>query len=43
MYTTEIIKDKFWILEDAGVKLGTIRKKDDSDFEVIIRNEELKS
>ena len=39
MYTTEIIKDKFWILEDAGVKLGTIRKKDDSDFEVIIRNE----
>ena len=39
MYPTEIIKDKFWILEDAGVKLGTIRKKDDSDFEVIIRNE----
>jgi|TARA_Y100000022_G_scaffold96904_1_gene83507 hypothetical protein len=39
MYTTEIIKDKFWILEDAGVKLGTIRKKDDSNFEVIIRNE----
>ena len=39
MYTTQIIKDKFWILEDAGVKLGTIRKKDDSDFEVIIRNE----
>ena len=39
MYTTEMIKDKFWILEDAGVKLGTIRKKDDSDFEVIIRNE----
>tara|TARA_A200000159_G_C7167037_1_gene273773 strand:- start:181 stop:672 length:492 start_codon:yes stop_codon:yes gene_type:complete len=38
MYTTEIIKDKFWILEDAGVKLGTIRKKDDSDFEVIIRS-----
>lgn len=42
MYTTEIIKDKFWILEDAGVKLGTIRKKDDSDFEVIIRNEGVK-
>ena len=39
MYTTEIIKDKFWILEDVRVKLGTIRKKMTSDFEVIIRNE----
>ena len=39
MYTTEIIKDKFWILEDAGVKLGTIRKGDsDANFEVIMRN-----
>jgi hypothetical protein len=39
MYTTEIIKDKFWILEDAGVKLGTIRKEDgDSNFEVIMRS-----
>jgi len=39
MYTTEIIKDKFWILEDAGVKLGTIRKeKDGTKFEVILRS-----
>ena len=39
MYTTEIIKDKFWILEDAGVKLGTIRQEDStSNFEVIMRS-----
>ena len=25
MYTKEIVKDKFWILENAGVKIGTIR------------------
>ena len=26
MYTVEIVKDKFWIVEDAGIKLGLIRK-----------------
>jgi hypothetical protein len=35
MYTIEIIKDKFWIVEDAGVKLGTIRRASSSNFEVI--------
>jgi len=36
MYTTEIVKDRFWILEDSGVKLGTIRKSGET-FEVILR------
>ena len=39
MYTIEIVKDKFWILEDAGIKLGTIRRTKSSDFEVIIRED----
>ena len=39
MYTVEIIKDKFWILEDSGIKLGTIRRTKSSDFEVIIRED----
>lgn len=39
MYTVEIVKDKFWILEDAGIKLGTIRRTKSSDFEVIIRED----
>ena len=39
MYTIEIIKDKFWIVEDAGVKLGTIRRSSSSDFEVIMNDE----
>ena len=38
MYTTEIVKDRFWILEDSGVKLGTIRKSGEN-FEVILRGE----
>ena len=39
MYTVEIVKDKFWILEDAGIKLGTLRRTKSSDFEVIIRED----
>ena len=39
MYTVEIVKDKFWILEDAGIKLGTLRRTKTSDFEVIIRED----
>ena len=39
MYTVEIVKDKFWIVEDAGIKLGLIRKTRSSDFEVIIRED----
>ena len=38
MYTVEIIKDKFWIVEDAGIKLGLIRKTGSSDFEVIMQD-----
>lgn len=38
MYTIEIVKDKFWILEDSGIKLGIIRKTRSSDFEVITKD-----
>ena len=38
MYTVEIVKDKFWIVEDAGIKLGLIRKTGSSDFEVIMQD-----
>ena len=38
MYTVEIIKDKFWIVEDSGIKLGLIRKTGSSDFEVIMQD-----
>ena len=38
MYTVEILKDKFWIVEDAGIKLGLIRKTRSSDFEVIMQD-----
>lgn len=40
MYTIEIIKDTFWILEDAGVKLGTIRRHNESTFDVILKSQE---
>lgn len=38
MYTVEIVKDRFWIVEDAGIKLGLIRKTRSSDFEVIMQD-----
>ena len=38
IYTTEIIKDKFWIVEDTGVKIGTIRKCSSDDFELNIQS-----
>ena len=38
MYTVEIVKDRFWIVEDAGIKLGLIRKTETSDFEVIMQD-----
>lgn len=37
MYTVEVIKNKFWILEDSGLKIGTIRKTQNSEYEVIIK------
>lgn len=43
MYTVEIVKDKFWILEDAGIKLGTLRRTKSSDFEVIIKEDGLET
>ena len=42
MYTVEIVKDKFWILEDVGIKLGTLRRTKSSNFEVIIKEDDLK-
>ena len=39
-YTKEIIKDKFWIVEDAGVKVGTIRKCSSDTFEINIRDDD---
>ena len=38
VYTKEIVKDKFWIVEDAGVKIGIIRKCSSDDFELNIRS-----
>ena len=38
MYTTEIVKDKFWIVENSGVKVGTIRNCSSDLFEVNIRD-----
>mgnify|MGYP006175199783 CR=1 FL=1 len=39
IYTNEIIKDKFWIIEEAGVKVGTIRKCSSDIFEINIRDD----
>jgi hypothetical protein len=36
MYTIEIAKDKFWILEDAGVKRGLITHKNDDIYNIVI-------
>jgi hypothetical protein len=41
MYTKEIVKDKFWILENAGIKIGTIRFCSSNDFELNIRQSDL--
>jgi hypothetical protein len=41
MYTKEIVKDKFWILENAGTKIGTIRFCSSNDFELNIRQSDL--
>ena len=39
IYTNEIIKDKFWIVEESGVKVGTIRKCSSDTFEINIRDD----
>jgi len=41
MYTKEIVKDKFWILENAGIKIGTIRFCSTDEFELNIRQSDL--
>ncbi len=38
MYTVEIIKGKFWIVEDAGIKLGIIRKIKSDNYEIIMQD-----
>ena len=39
IYTKEIVKDKFWILENSGVKIGTIRFCSSDDFELNVNNQ----
>ena len=41
IYTTEIVKDKFWIVENSGVKIGTIRFCSSDDFELNLKDDEL--
>ena len=41
IYTKEIVKDKFWIMENSGVKIGTIRFCSSDDFELNIREEDV--
>ena len=41
MYTKEIVKDKFWILENAGIKIGTIRFCSTDEFELNVRQSDL--
>ena len=41
IYTKEIVKDKFWIVENSGVKIGTIRFCSSDDFELNLRDDEL--
>jgi hypothetical protein len=38
MYTVEIVTDKFWIIEDTGIKLGIIRKVKSGDYEIIMQD-----
>ena len=39
IYTTEIVKDKFWIVENSVVKIGTIRFCSSDDFELNIKED----
>ena len=39
IYTKEIVKDKFWIVENSGVKIGTIRFCSSDDFELNIKED----
>ena len=41
IYTKEIVKDKFWIMENSGVKIGTIRCCSSDDFELNIKQSDL--
>ena len=41
IYTKEIVKDKFWIVQNSGVKIGTIRFCSSDDFELNLRDDEL--
>ena len=41
IYTKEIVKDKFWILENSGIKIGTIRFCSSDDFVVNVRNTDI--
>ena len=41
IYTKQIVKDKFWIVENSGVKIGTIRFCSSDDFELNLKDDEL--
>jgi|TARA_B110000459_G_scaffold189241_1_gene223168 hypothetical protein len=40
IYTKQIVKDKFWIMENSGVKIGTIRCCSSDDFELNLIDED---
>ena len=41
IYTTEIVKDKFWIVENSGIKIGTIRSCSSDEFELNVRDSDV--
>ena len=41
IYTKEIVKDKFWILENSGIKIGTLRFCSSDDFVVNVTNTDI--
>ena len=43
IYTKEIVKDKFWIIENSGIKIGTIRFCSSDDFVVNVKNTDISS
>ena len=43
IYTKEIVKDKFWILENSGIKIGTIRFCSSDDFVVNVKDTDISS
>ena len=38
MKAKELVKDKFWIVEEQGKKVGTLSKKDDNTYLLVDKN-----